>query len=603
MKKHTFYILMICLSAALYSCKRDFLDLYPQTSIAPEVFFKSEADLALYVNGLMNQPGVSRYLDDQSSDNDATTGAIEIKNIMTGSPDSKNITGGWSWGRLRDINYFLQNYGQASVDQAVRDHYAGLARYYRAQFYYDMVQRYSDVPWYSQPLEPSDSAALYMGRSPRTVVMDSIMADLAFAAAHVREDVPSGTPGLRAVQAVYARVALYEGTFRKYHPELQLSATAGAFLQTAKAVAAGVMASGQFSVYNTGHPDKDYGTLFNSQDLSSNPEVILNTPYDLTKKGAGSADIYYAVFGDYEQSPSRSLVQCYLMKDGTRFTDQPGYEQMGFVEEFKDRDPRMSQTIVPPGFMRVQDNAPYIQRLNKNFTGYHQWKGYFNASTDGLIIGSTDFPVIRYPEVLLTYAEAAAELGEITQEDLDKTVNLLRDRAGVAHLDLAYANAHPDPLLQGAYPDVSGPHQGVLLEIRRERRVEFALEGYRYDDLMRWHAGRLLEKIPEGMYFPGLGNFDLTGDGIPDIKLVGKDAVIPAEADKEKNSLGKVLVYYKAGSFGEDVTVYLRHGTGGGTLVTEITPRSFVEPKYYYRPVPYTQTVLNPNLQQIFGWE
>jgi len=145
--------------------------------------------------------------------------------------------------------------------------------------------------------------------------------------------------------------------------------------------------------------------------------------------------------------------------------------------------------------------------------------------------------------------------------------------------------------------------QGVLLEIRRERRVELALEGYRFDDLMRWHAGLLLAHIPEGMYFPGLGKYDLTGDGNEDVILIGENETIPAENQKESNALGEKLIYYKAGSFGDNVTVFLRNGTGGGTLVTEMTPRSFIEPKYYYRPVPYGQVVLNPNLSQIFGWQ
>lgn len=593
---------MACMALCLASCHKGFLDLYPQTVISPELFFKSEEDLSLYVNGLMNQPGVGQYLSDQSSDNDATTAALEVKNIMTGSPDSKNITGGWDWSRLRNINYFLQNYGKANVEQSVKDHYAGLARYYRAQFYYSMVQRYSDVPWYSQPIEPSDSAALQMARTPRAAVVDSIMADLAFAASHVQETVPKGTPGLWAVETIYARIALFEGTYRKYHPELNLQNTANAFFDTARAVAARIMASGHFSVYNTGNPDQDYGSLFSSQDLSSNPEVILNTPYDLTKKGASSSNINSTVFGDYEQSPSRDLVQTYLMKDGTPFTDKAGYEKMGFVQEFQDRDARLKQTVVYPGFVRTPDNTPYIQRLNKNFSGYHQLKGYINSTTDNTIIGSTDFPVLRYPEVLLTYAEAAAELGSITQEDVDKTINVIRSRAGVAPLDMNQANAHPDPVLAGKYPDVNGADKGVILEIRRERRVEFAMEGYRYNDLMRWHAGKLLEKIPEGMYFPGLGKYDLTGDGIPDIILIDKDATIPEEDQKEKNSLGQVLIYYKAGNFGDNVTVYMKNGNNGGTLVTEITPRQFIEPKYYYRPVPYAQTVLNPNLKQLFGW-
>jgi hypothetical protein len=363
------------------------------------------------------------------------------------------------------------------------------------------------------------------------------------------------------------------------------------------------MGSGNFQLYNTGNPAKDYGALFATQDLSANKEVILNMPYDASKAGALGSNNNSTVFGDYEQSPSRSLVQTYLMKDGTPLTAIPGYDKFGFVKEFENRDLRMKQTLAYPGFMRATDTKPYIQRLNKNFTGYHQLKGYYSSTTDNVVLGSYDFPVYRYAEVLLINAEALAELGTITQTDLDKTVNLIRSRAGVAALNLVTANGNPDPVQAAQYPDVSGAQAGVLLEIRRERRVEFALEGYRYDDLMRWHAGKLLEKIPEGMYFPGLGKYDMTGDGNEDIILIDKSSTIPAEAQKEKNALGDVLVYYKAGSFGESVTVYLRNGNSGGTLVTETTARQFIDPKYYYRPIPYTQVVLNPKLTQVFGWQ
>lgn len=602
MKKNIYYILAGLILIAS-SCKKDFLDRYPQTEIAPELFFKSEQDLSLYINGLLVLPGTGNYLADQSSDNMATTGSIEIKNIMTGSPSSQTITNGWDWARLRNINYFLDNYGKAAVSQEVKDHYAGLAKYYRAQFYLGMVKRYSNVPWYSSAIDPGDTSQLYMAPTPRAQVVDSIMNDLAFASAHVKESVPVGTPDVWAVKTFYARAALYEGTYRKYHAELNLAGTANSFLQKAAEVADEIIGSGNFQIYNTGNPEKDYAALFTSQDLSGNDEVILNMPYDVSKPGAPGSNNNSTVFGDYEQSPSRNLIQTYLMKDGSRFTDIAGYDKFGFVKEFENRDPRMKQTMAYPGFTRITDNKPYIQRLNKNFTGYHQLKGYYNSSIDNTVLGSFDFPAYRYAEVLLTYAEAKAELGTLTQQDVDETVNLLRNRAGVANLNMATANGNPDPVLQAQYPDVSGAQKGVLLEIRRERRVEFAMEGYRYDDLMRWHAGKLLEKIPEGMYFPGLGKYDLTGDNHEDIILIDKNSSIPAEADKEKNALGEVLVYYKAGSFGENVTVYLRNGNSGGTLVTETAPRQFIEPKYYYRPIPYAQVVLNPKLTQPFGWQ
>lgn len=598
MKKyiHYLFILNICWTA---SCNEDFMDRYPQTSIAPEEFFKTEQDLELYVNGLLSLPGMFEYQADQSSDNLATTGAVEVKSVMTGTPNSQNITGGWNWGRLRNINYFLENSRQADASVEAIEHFEGIARYYRAIFYSDMVQRYSDVPWYDQLLSPTDDE-LYKGRDSRQTVVDGIMEDLEFASQHVREEVPTGTPGNWAVKQFYARFALYEGTFRKYHDELGLQNTANTFLTKASELSKIIMDSGEFGIYNTGNPENDYKTLFNSQDLTGNSEVILFNAYDRNKDK--SSDVNTGVFGTYEQSPARDLVQAYLMADGSSFTDNPGFENFSYVEEFQNRDLRLYQTLVYPGWIREPETSAYIPLLNRNFTGYYQHKGYSNT-TDNLELGGLDFPVYRYAETLLIYAEALAELGTLTQADLDASINLLRSRVGMPALNINRANAQPDPFMQNKYPNVSGPMTGVLLEIRRERRVELAVEGYRFDDLMRYKAGKLLENIPEGMYFSGLGNFDLTGDGIPDVKLVAENTDIPEDGNKEANELGEKLIYYKAGTIDDNVTVYLENGEDGGTMVTEITPRNFIEPKYYYRPVPIQQVTLNPNLEQIFGWE
>ncbi|HOZ84330.1 MAG TPA: RagB/SusD family nutrient uptake outer membrane protein [Niabella sp.] len=589
------YILLICMVLLAPSCKKDLMDRYPQTSVPPELFFKTEEDLSIYINGLLTIPGRGNYTSDQDTDDKATTGAMEIKSIMTGSPSSQNITSGWSWGRLRNINYFLDNYNKAQVSETVKNHYAGLARFYRALFYIDKVKRYSDVPWYSKTLNPGDTVDLYKPRDPRALVMENAMADLAFAAANVRESVPTGTPNVWVVKLLLARTALYEGTYRKYHTELGLASTANTLLQSAAQVSEEIMNSGKFLLHSS------YQGLFNNASLVGNKEVLLASIYDQDLKRSGSNSNIL----DYEMSPSRELVQTYLMKDGSRFTDQPGYQTFGFVQEFQNRDPRLSVALIYPGFVmatNAPNPKPYIQRLNKNFTGYHQLKGYIN-STDSKVIADVDFPAYRYAEVLLTFAEAKAELGSLTQTDLNKSVNLIRSRATMPPLDLAMANGNPDPVSAAKYSNVTGANQGVILEIRREKRVEFAMEGYRFDDLMRWGAGKELAKIPEGMYFPGLGNFDLTGDGVPDIKLVDKGTVIPSESLKETNSLGDKLVYYKTGNFGEDVTVYLKNGTAGGATVTEITTRKFLEPKYYYRPIPFNQVTLNPALKQIFDWQ
>lgn len=595
--KKNIYILFTVLAIVLGACKKGSLDRFPKTSISPNLFFNSEEDLALYVNGLLSMPDRGSYLNDQSSDNVATTAAVEVKNVMAGSTNAQNINSGWTWSRLRNINYFLENYGKAKISYEIKKHYVGLARYYRAQFYLDKVKRFSDVPWYSGTLNPQDKE-LFKASDPRALVMDSVMADLDFAYKNVKEDVVVGTPGKWAAAAMYARAALYEGTYRKYHPELNLKASANAFLETAVKISGEIMAAKKYFIYNTGKPLQDYATLFNSQDLTSNSEVILANIFEQTKNVG--QNVNGVVFGDYEQAPARDLIQAYLMKDGSRFTTVPNYDKLSFAKEFENRDPRLAQTMAYPGWIRFGDSKPYIQRLNKNFTGYHQLKGYVN-SNDQTILNSVDFPVYRYAEVLLNYAEALAELGTLNQSQLDESVNLIRKRAGLPDLNLAQANASPDPLLQQQFNNVES-NQGVIFEIRRERRVEFAFENSRYDDLMRWKAGKLLTKSPEGMYFAGLGKYDLTGDGIEDIILIDKSQTIPDEDHKEKNSLGVVLIYYRTGEVGSEATVYLKNGTSGGAIVTENVTRKFEEPKYYYRPIPQQQVILNNNLKQVFGW-
>lgn len=582
----------------MVACEDGFLDRFPNDSISEETFFNSEEDLALYVNGLIQMRSAwDTYVGDEATDNAATTGAREIKTIMTGNASAQTITGGWDWGRLRALNFFLANYRRAEASDEAKNHYAGIVRYYRAEFYYDKVKRFSDVPWYGRVLSPDDED-LFKAQDPRTLVVDSIMADLDFATAHIRSSVPSGYINRWAAHALQARIALHEGTFRKYHPELSLESSADAFLAVAVEAAEALANSGEFSLYSTGDPMNDYAALFTSTDLSGNPEVILHNIYDAGK----GRNVGFLRLFDYEQSPSKDLIDSYLMQDGRRFSEQSGSQTMTFVEEFQNRDPRLWQTYAYPGYVDIVNGGTtdYVQRLNKNFTGYHQIKGRLN-STDVDLRNSLDVPIYRLAEALLVIAEAKAELGTLGQGDLDNTINLLRSRVAMPPLDLNQANSQPDPILATKFPQVSGANQGVILEIRRERRVELALEGYRMDDLMRWAAGKVLEQAPKGMYFPGLGTYDLTGDGVEDIILIGAGEEIPAEENKRKNSLGVTLIYYKTGTLAEDVTVYLENGTSGN-IVTSDVPRTFTEPRDYYRPIPVYETTLNPNLYQVFGW-
>ena len=304
------------------------------------------------------------------------------------------------------------------------------------------------------------------------------------------------------------------------------------------------------------------------------------------------------MFGNYESSPTRDLLQAYLNSDGSYYSDVPGFETKQFVEEFQNRDPRLSQTYAYPGWELLntstysQGGGIYIQQLQKNFSGYHQLKGFIN-DPDPVVTNEIDLPTVRYAEILLIYAEAKAELGELTQQDLDMTVNVLRDRVAMPHLTMGPT---VDPWQQAIHPSVTSPE---ILEIRRERRIELALEGFRMDDLMRWGNGTAIEKSPLGLYFPGLGKYDLNGDGVEDILLIANSESIPD--DKELNDNGVPFIYYRVGPPGSDASFYLTDGFSGYVVATE-NRGLFEEPKYYYRPVPETQVTLNPNLTQIFGW-
>ena len=152
---------------------------------------------------------------------------------------------------------------------------------------------------------------------------------------------------------------------------------------------------------------------------------------------------------------------------------------MQFVSEFKNRDPRLYVTYFYPGFAKAVSSGtpqPYVPVLGAGKSGYYQLKGYIN-STDGIAIANVDVPIIRYAEILLIYAEAVAELGTITQADVDNTIVLIRTRAGLTNpgLDMAAANSNPDPVLAAKFPNVTGPDKGIILEIRREKRDRICL--------------------------------------------------------------------------------------------------------------------------------
>jgi hypothetical protein len=596
--KYIYITLVVSSLQVTTACNDSYLERFPETAITKENFFKSSNDLEMYIYNLYNYSGTEFYESDATTDNASTTGNKEIKNIMLGTASAETITTGWSWNRLRDINFLLENLPTTGLSEEELNHYEGLGRYFRARFYVEKVQRFSDVPWVDRVVTTTDEDILLGKRDARDFVVQKIMEDFEFAAQHVLPKAATGSLSKWVVLQEYSRFTLYEGTFRKYHEELNLQSTANEFLEKTITLTNNIIDNGGFQIHNTGKPNEDYGSLFFSDNLETNKEIVLGRFFaDNVLNGSE----WPGMFGNYEYYPLRDLLQSYLMKDGTPYTSSNAYQMHSFVKEFENRDPRLSQTYAFPGWELIysstysQGAGIYVQQLAKNFSGYHQIKGFLNTLSLERR-RNNDIPLYRYAEVLLNYAEAKAELGTMTQQDLDKTINLLRDRVGMPHL---ITTVSVDPLLKNQYTLVNGAQQNLILEIRRERRVELAFEGFRFNDLMRWKAGTLLEKKPQGLYFSGLGKHDLTGDGVPDIELLPASSSIPEQ--KETNAKGEVLRYYRVGKIGEDVSVFLSEGNKGYIdVVSEVG--KFEQPKHYYRPIPAIDTRLNSNLTQIFGW-
>ncbi|TKG95333.1 RagB/SusD family nutrient uptake outer membrane protein [Puteibacter caeruleilacunae] len=579
----------ILLILALFAgCNDDYLERFPQTSITEKNFFSNVEDLKTYSYQFYDYINPTYW--DRPSDN-TTIHKGSIRTLMLGSVNADNI-GGWSWGQLRTINYFLDNYKQAEGFTEEIEKYGAMGRFARARFYIGKVKTYSDVPWYSHVINTDDEEQLYKARDTREMVVDSLIADLEFATQHLTEESSKVMLSKWAAYTELARFCLYEGTYRKYHTgESDLHVTKGAeyFLNKAADAAQAVMASGSFSLSTEGGLGEAYGNLFNGgTPLHSNPEIIMFKEYEDDKKEHGAELVL-----DFENGISRSMADSYLYTDGS-FVPKAVTDTMQIQNVFTDRDPRMKQSIMSPGYIVPNQNIAYKLPIGKT-GGYGQIK-YMpkEADThwDGYMTVHTDLPIYRYAEVLLISAEAKAELGQLTQADLDNTVNLLRDRVGMGHLTM---NPAVDPLLESLHPNITSSQKAELLEIRRERRVELFAEGLRYDDMMRWKQGKTFEKPQQGIYIPSTGLLDITGDGVADYFISDDGSNEPADLPA---GVTKLI------SSSDDSPIYLENGKSGHVMfkLERTNIGTFIEPKHYYRPVPSSEILLNSSLEQIFGW-
>jgi len=587
------YILVLIIAMGIAGCNDSFLDRYPETSMNEGSFFASAGDLELYTNGFYGI--IPASITDVVSDNILSTADSYTYSLLRGEITPQNV-GSWSyyWSTIRRINFLLQNASKAVGKSDDIKHYVGIARFFRAYVYYEMVKEYSDVPWFNHALTTSDPE-LYKTQDSRALVVDSIMADLNYAAVNIKD----GTSKTRITKwtalAGLARIALHEGTTRKYHKELGLN-DYSRFLQAARDASLQIMNSGKFSIYKTNGSaphTQAYESLFNSPDLSKNPEMIMIAAYDINQSVGFS---FKGVFNN-TSGLSRDLMEDYLALntngDAIPFHDVPGYGTMTFLNVFKNRDPRLIQTFMQPGYIAPGSDNPTVPKPE---IGYVQEK-FYPLTSDQIQLGGgsgyNDIPIYRLAETYLILAEAKAELGELNQTDLDQTINILRDRAHMPHAILSNWMANVDSRLSGHYPNVQGSMKGAVLEIRRERRVELACEGFRWSDLMRWGVGSLINNTPQGCYIPDLGYFDYTGDGVPDIFISKTKADFGSVTDKR-------IIKYSL----DDALFSLSNGTNGYVqLKSQLNKYNFVEPKYYYKPVYDQDILINPKLIQNTFWK
>lgn len=579
--KHTIInVILFLATIACVSCE-DMLDFQPKDRLSPDTYFRTETDCELWTNNYYTVfPSAEGVYSEPFDVIVRDVLADEISGVRKPMPTDGN----WKWTKLREMNFFLSRSSQIE-EESVRLRYEGLTRFFRAYFYFEKVKRYGDVPWVDKPLS-SDDNELYKGRDSREFVMEKVMEDIDFAIANLPEKQDVYHVTRWTARALKSRIALFEGTFRKYHgidgyeKYLQECVTASEpFL------------NGPYNIYTTG--STPYQDLFTSQNAIGT-EIILARAYTSAISGM-THDVNGHLTGATMGRPgmTRNAVNMYLMRDGSRYTDQPGYATKTFVDECKNRDLRMAQTIRTPKYKRIGGNKELAPDLSRSTTGYQLIKYLTEEKYDANKASTNDMPLFRLAEVLLNYAEAKAELGTLKQDDLNKTIKPLRSRAGLPELDMEEANENPDPYLSSpetGYANVTGANKGVILEIRRERTLETPMEGLRYWDIMRWKEGKRFEKPIEGLYFAGTGEYDLDGNGTVDVYIYDSETAPGNKAD---------VLYLKLGT-----DIVLSEKTSGNLLAHSTTPRIWNEERDYLYPIPTDDRVLTQGaISQNPGWD
>lgn len=315
-------------------------------------------------------------------------------------------------------------------------------RFFRALEYFNKIQLLGDVPWLEVDLNV-DSEELYGPKMKRNQVFQKIIEDLDFAIQWLPEAGSEEANRLNKdiARHVKARFCLNEGTHYKYHDELEYASEAEKWLQMAATESDKLITSGRYEIYNTGHPQEDYFNMYRIDDKSDLKEAVLYVDYKTNIREHNMA----AAGREAGCGFSKSFVESFLCSDGLPISLSNKYlgdETMR--KETANCDPRLKQQILTNDFPTnvtddLKDSTFVVNEdefiTQHCFTGYRPIKGFNPIYSQALYMKSSfDGIAYRYAETLLINAEAKAELNTITNADLDRTVNQLRDRVGMPHL-------------------------------------------------------------------------------------------------------------------------------------------------------------------------
>ena len=553
MKNKIFFGILLS-TLSLVSCKKDFLDRQPLDELVDATFYTNEETLQLAVNGTYAYIKGKNTVDMENMGDNTLNSSFGDQYLRIGSGnyanDHSTLNTEWAtdYDGIRRCNAFLENYQKATGRETVKESMAAEVRFTRAYLYFYLTQFFGDVQLITKTLLTTDPE-VYGTRNKKSEVVDFILKELdevAVKLPHTQTGVNLGRVTKGAALALKARVALYN---QKY--------------DVAEQAAKSVMDLNIYQLYTTGTPATAYNDFFTYKGKlknGTNKETILARLYSEEALSYHNMSREAQVPDQASRwNPTKSLVDAYLCSDGLPINKSPLYKETHYDSIFKNRDPRMTQTILQPGAAwggrqdgrNLSSTATWGTFMvpkwlsNKQgsvtITGFYFTK-YVELSTVALVgRDENDIHLIRFPEVLLTYAEARLEQGTLTQADIDLTINKIRQRVGMRPMKLT---------------ELAANGLDLRTEVRRERRVEMAMEGQRYFDILRWKQGNLLAQDIKGM----------------------------------KKSL----------AFRPSDVANLPADPQGYIIVN--SGRTFTDPKNYLWPISLTQFQRNPNLGQNSGW-